>query len=541
MPYNQISPDVLKATISNNVMHVYYNNSVPFGASDDKIGYVTTDIHCGNDDSAETVITDYQDRIVVVGYTEACYDKIAVARYLPNGDLDCHFGHHGRKRLHLGCADYKGFSVAIDSQNRIVIGAVRQECSDRISIARLLEDGCLDYSFNCGDGYVDTWIKSDYCRKALPNLLALDRHDRILIAGYKCGDGDDFAVERYTSWGHRDHSFGDCGRVLVDISGGHDDYAYGVAVDSSDNIVVFGSTDVSANALDNENDYNIAVVKLNHCGQVDLNFGTDISGRVVIDISGYRNDYPTSIAIDSKDRIVIGGYIWVDCYAKDDFAVVRINSDGSRDTTFGPNGDGTAVNGTWCHTYDKAYNVQVDADDNVVVCGTSSHCGDKYITVLKLTSAGLPDETFGNQCDLSGFLITSLCGSDPRAYGLSIDSHGRYLVAGKLDTGSYDFLVARFLPGGQLDNKYRIYTKYALDDGQFKPMHVSNIIRFQNDKNVLLVDVPDITKRDYTLTLSTANGKETQTIQIFNDNTVQTESVRGITNTLPSILSKLFV
>jgi len=74
-----------------------------------------------------------------------------------------------------------------------------------------------------------------------------------------------------------------------------------------------------------------AVVRYNTDGSLDSTFGIDNSGIALTDF-GVNNDYAAAIAIQNNSKIVVGGS------SGGDFAVVRHNGDGSLDTTFGAGG-----------------------------------------------------------------------------------------------------------------------------------------------------------------------------------------------------------
>jgi uncharacterized delta-60 repeat protein len=90
----------------------------------------------------------------------------------------------------------------------------------------------------------------------------------------------------------------------------------------------------------------------------------DADGKQVIDFGGY--DRATSMVIQPDDKIVLAGY--TDDGSTFDFAVARLNKDGSPDASFGDEGkqiiDFRASN-------DGAYDVVVQQDGEIVVVGWS--------------------------------------------------------------------------------------------------------------------------------------------------------------------------
>src|SRR6185503_18407970 len=81
------------------------------------------------------------------------------------------------------------------------------------------------------------------------------------------------------------------------------------------------------------------------------------------------------------------------------FAIARRNADGTRDTTFGPLGNGTVIVefdlGPPGFRHDKATSIAVGPDGRILVCGTASGNGEQQIAVAQLTRFGVLDFNFG--------------------------------------------------------------------------------------------------------------------------------------------------
>jgi uncharacterized delta-60 repeat protein len=78
--------------------------------------------------------------------------------------------------------------------------------------------------------------------------MALDASGRVVIAGTIENCTADFLLVRYDLSGNLDNTFGVNGIVETDILGNHkDDYARGIAIDSTGEIIVAGYTSVTWN------------------------------------------------------------------------------------------------------------------------------------------------------------------------------------------------------------------------------------------------------------------------------------------------------
>src|SRR5205085_5080106 len=91
----------------------------------------------------------------------------------------------------------------------------------------------------------------------------------------------------------------------------------------------------------------VAVARFNADGSLDTSFGGG-DGQATIDFTAtggaLRDDEARALTLQRDGRIVLAGYTAEhDTGAGYDFAVARLNTDGSLDTTFGPAGDGRAT------------------------------------------------------------------------------------------------------------------------------------------------------------------------------------------------------
>jgi uncharacterized delta-60 repeat protein len=169
-------------------------------------------------------------------------------------------------------------------------------------------------------------------------------------------------------------------------------------------------------------------------GQLDPSFDGD--GWTTTDLGG--NDEVNDVAVQNDGRIVAAGL------RSDDFGLVRYNSDGSLDTSFGDSG----MVGTDFGGYDEnALAVALQADGKIVVVGSSS----LYFAVARYNSNGTLDTSFGDH----GSVITDFgVAAAPR--DVAIQSDGKIVVVGaSVDGGgSVGFALARYTTDGSLDPSF---------------------------------------------------------------------------------------
>ena len=99
---------------------VRYNTDGSLDTSFDSDGKVTTAIGSGND-SAFSVAIQSDGKIVAAGYsTTVVTDDFALVRYNTDGSLDTSFDSDGKVTTAIGSGDDDAFSVAIQSDGKIV-------------------------------------------------------------------------------------------------------------------------------------------------------------------------------------------------------------------------------------------------------------------------------------------------------------------------------------------------------------------------------------------------------------------------------------
>jgi uncharacterized delta-60 repeat protein len=185
-----------------------------------------------------------------------------------------------------------------------------------------------------------------------------------------------------------DPTFGNAGRVLANADGTGNKWASCMALQADGKIVMAGSGGTSPNFF---------VARFNSDGTPDLNFGT--SGYTSIVFPGESSAYEVQIQSDGK--IVVAGHYYSTTtpFAMRDFAVARLNSDGSPDTSFDTDGKATiSFTGTTIAGYTKFFSaMRIAADGKIVLAGHAllSATDDRFM-FARFNTDGTPDATFGN-------------------------------------------------------------------------------------------------------------------------------------------------
>jgi uncharacterized delta-60 repeat protein len=292
-------------------------------------GIVVTAVgHPGPANSAAyAVAIDAQGRIYAAGYAKVGIDDdFAVVRYNTDGSLDTTFAGNGKRTVDMDGAGFTdhAYGVAIDSQGRIVlVGQVYNGTDSDFGIARLTTTGALDGTFN-GSGRIIYHAGSASPSYDAAHAVAIDLQGRIVVAGTsKIGIDYDFTVLRFTADGNPDSTFGNAGKRTIDVDGaGHDDGAYGVAIDGHGRIVLAGYAS-------NGSVTSFAFARLLSNGTTDFSFGN--AGKFMTNASSTGgNSQAYGVAVDATGRVVAAGFA---ANAVDaDFATVRLTGSAADNT-----------------------------------------------------------------------------------------------------------------------------------------------------------------------------------------------------------------
>jgi uncharacterized delta-60 repeat protein len=410
-----------------------YNSDGTLDASFGDRGMVTTRFGDKND-YAYSVAIQSDGKIVAAGYARVGTDEdFALARYNDDGTLDASFGNGGQVMTGLGSSDDYAYAMALDGHGKIVAagGASRGGNWEDFALTRYDDAGSLDTTFGNG-GQVTTGFGN---RSEQARAVAIQGDGKIVAAGYQESRfGNTFALARYNSDGTLDASFGSGGQVTTNF-GNEYDYAYAVAIQSDGKIVAAGYAFIWS-------DFDFALARYNSDGSLDASFGS--GGRVSTDFGGW--DYAYAVAIQSDGKIVVAGYAPVG--GNNNFALARYNSDGSLDTSFGSGGMVTTDFGS---ENDRASAVAIQRDGKIVAAGFAMVGGYPDFALARYNSDGTLDASFGN----GGKVTTGFGSGNDFASALAIQSDGKIVVAGNAVVSDYPgFALARYNSDGMLDDEF---------------------------------------------------------------------------------------
>ncbi|MCW5897835.1 MAG: hypothetical protein KIT10_01085 [Flavobacteriales bacterium] len=178
----------------------------------------------------------------------------------------------------------------------------------------------------------------------------------------------------------------------------------------------------------------VLIVRLLPNGAFDPSFGG--TGTVVVDVNPSR-DQIYALALQADGRIVAAGSTFF--MGSFDEILMRLNTDGTLDNSFGSNG--VVVSSFAPGASEYAYGVAVLTDQRILTAGTAGDLG----RVTRYLSNGALDPSFGtNGSAYVGSLLT-------RLYALHVLGNGSILVAGHRFVNDSALYVGKLTSNGAVD------------------------------------------------------------------------------------------
>jgi len=234
---------------------------------------------------------------------------------------------------------------------------------------------------------------------AFPQAMAVDGAGNVIVTGGAAGgpSGPDYVTIKYSNagvplWTNRYNG----------PAASSSDIAYGVAVDSTSNIVVTGGSTASGSGVD------IATIKYSSAGVPS--WTNRYNGP------GNANDQGNAVAVDANGNVFVTGYS-IGLSGNQDFLTLAYSSAGAPLWTNRYHGPGGSN--------DRAVAIAVDASGNVVVTGLSNGANYDYATI-KYSSAGVPLWT--NR-------YNGPANNDDSVAATAVDSSGNVFVTGAAAIG----------------------------------------------------------------------------------------------------------
>jgi uncharacterized delta-60 repeat protein len=268
------------------------------------------------------------------------------------------------------------------------------------------------------------------------NDCAIQPDGKIVVAGNGVGY---VKVARYNADGTLDNSFGNSGIVITNLSGTFDDpYIHSVVLLANGKIIVGGRAEEWFNAYSG-----LILICYNSDGSLDLSFGNQ--GILLYPAGNFSSI--TDIKVQPDGKIIAAGDVH---YGGFDVIVVRLYPNGSFDTSFGNGG----IASTWYNNYSEHMRSIALQPDGKIVMGGSIYVNGNYdFAIYRLDTVGSLDSTFG----VNGRVIRDIGTDHDRIFGIALQDDGKIVAGGTTinSTSQYgNFALTRYNTNGTIDSTY---------------------------------------------------------------------------------------
>jgi uncharacterized delta-60 repeat protein len=350
-------------------------------------------------------------------------------RYNADGTIDSGFGQGGFVYMNwngLDGAFGNAYAIAVQkvtnndgttTEKIIVAGSA---ASGGLRVDRYNSDGSIDTSFGGGAGKV---IVSN---GGYALAVAIQPGDQKILT-----IGDVGVMVRLQVNGSLDTSFGTGGIIQTSLK------ARSIAIQSTGRIITCGGTTGGQSLT--------FVSRFNTNGSPDDGGRADATPGDAFGTSGKAQVASCLIArVDTSDRILAaGGAAQANATKKSsysDFAVKRLNANGSTDTTFGVNGTRTV---DFSGLNDTLWSIDVDSLGRIILSGETNSASGTNSGIARLGPSGSLDASFGQngrsvsdfstakELMRSGFVVVDpICGCE------------KYVTVGVAELGGPDYAIA---------------------------------------------------------------------------------------------------
>jgi uncharacterized delta-60 repeat protein len=401
-------------------------------------GIVITDLG-SNTDSGNAVILQSDGKIIMAGSAQLdaanpFHRTPIIVRYHSNGTVDTSFGAGGGIITEVG--SFSGSKIAIQSDGKLIVAGSSQ---GDFALARYNSNGSLDTSFG-QNGIATLHFLDDSSERC--SDVAIQSDGRIILAGYQeIGNFVYYAIARFNNDGTPDTTFNTNGIEIVDFPNNRYNYGKAVEIQADGKIIMSGSF------TDNDGyGPKISLARFNEDGSLDNTFG--VQGTVTTGFANFQNN-TGALALQADGRILVAG---ISFNTTDDLAVARFNSNGALDTTFG--GSGIAI--TDFGNNESGNSVVIQPDGKIIAVGNINDNDFADFMLVRYNSNGSLDNTFGS----NGKLISDFGNHADNSAGsvvqpdkkiIVIGSSGGNAILARYDTGTTTAVTVTFRSTGTYD------------------------------------------------------------------------------------------
>jgi uncharacterized delta-60 repeat protein len=367
---------------------------------------------------------------IILCFSSAC------PLFAQDGTLDSSFGINGKRISELNVSESSVNSMAIQTDGKILLAGYSTiyppaPIKQNFSVARYNIDGSNDTTFG-NNGRVVTRVTNE---NSIARSIIVQPDGKILVGGNTEGPGRiDFMIVRYNSNGTFDSSFNKTGVKIIPMSK-FSTYGYSLALQNDKKILIAGHSYWA--------DYDFAISRIFENGRLDSSFND--SGKVLLKL-GTSDDIATSVKIQKNGKIIVSGYTASNNYNS---AIVRLNTNGKLDNTFGNNG--IVIKDLSNNGNDFTIASAIQQDDKIILAGFVGNSSNDRALLSRFKSNGELDSSFNK----TGSVITKLPGDQVSIYDVKIQGDNKIVIAGYAGfSPDASFIAVRYLNNGNIDSTF---------------------------------------------------------------------------------------
>jgi uncharacterized delta-60 repeat protein len=360
-------------------------------------GYTATGFNKAATAQADAVAIQPDGKILAAGWADISgTDYFALARYNANGTLDTTFGNNGKLLTNVvGFPD----SIAVEADGNILVSGANT--SSPATLVCYNANGTLDTTFGNGGELTNLPFYGQASMLIQPD-------GKIVLAGITdlAGGITSLMVARFNADGTADSSFGSGGEVITHVGSGNYNYSNGsLALQTNGDIIVGCLDPTSGTAID--------LIRYNTNGSLDTTFGTGGIAYVPEPAGDSSIKNPNGIEVQSNGKIVATAPA-LDSSSHAQPAAVRVNADGSLDTSYGNGGWATIEIGAG----DTLTASALQPDGKLLMAGYAG----SYASLIRLTGDTTP--TAASTLSVTGFPTVNNAGIAGSFTVTALDANG---------------------------------------------------------------------------------------------------------------------
>ena len=391
----------------------YQNNFRPKIARLTSDGALDSTFNSGSFDqsSVEYFAVQTDGKILVTGkFIDSFGQQFSLVRLNANGNFDSTFS--------VLPSNDTGYSIKLQTDGKIILTGFFSQigAESRRGILRLNAGGSIDSAFN-----------PKISNLGLIDAVAQQSNGKILVGGiFQNANGTaEFNIARFNRDGTLDAAFNPGTGSGANITNSSN-LIYKIAVQTDGKILV-GGTFSSFNGV-----FRPAIVRLNSDGSVDESFAPNIFDPA-------QMPFVSDIFIQADGKILIGGF-GVNTIGQSFVGLVRLNANGSIDTTFNANGSGP--NGT-------VRKIVRQSDGKFIISGSFTTYNGQFsrVRVARINADGTLDASFNPGV-----------GANSTVWDVALQPDGKILIGGSFTSynGVSRNRFARINTDGSLDTAFNV-------------------------------------------------------------------------------------